>query len=119
MSASLQVRPGDLYTSASRISVLPLGMQTPFASTEMRGGKAMWLWGKPFRTATAVPPFLPGWRSMRLTWQFLVVLKKGMVVQECFNCLVVHHVLGDYPGSVPSASELEVILATPFNCFCN
>jgi hypothetical protein len=65
MSASLQVRPGDLYTAASKISVLPIGMQTAVASTEIRGGRSTGLWGMPFLTATAVSPFLPGWRSIR------------------------------------------------------
>jgi hypothetical protein len=31
MSASLQMHPGDLYTAESRISLLPIGMQTPVA----------------------------------------------------------------------------------------
>jgi hypothetical protein len=57
MSASLQVCPVDLYTPASRISLLPIGMQTPVASTEMRGGRSTLLWGMLFLTATAVPPF--------------------------------------------------------------
>jgi hypothetical protein len=30
-------------------------------------------------------------------------------VKEVFHCLVVHHVLGDYSGSVSGASELEVV----------
>jgi hypothetical protein len=41
-----------------------MGMQTPVASTETRGGRSTWIWGIPFLTATAVPPFLPGWRSI-------------------------------------------------------
>jgi hypothetical protein len=35
-------------------------MQTPVASTEMRGGRSKCTWGMPFMTATAVPPFFPG-----------------------------------------------------------
>jgi hypothetical protein len=34
MSASLQARPGDLYTAASKTSLFPIGMQTPMASTK-------------------------------------------------------------------------------------
>jgi hypothetical protein len=37
MSASLQVCPGDLQTAASRISLIPIGMQTLVVSTETRG----------------------------------------------------------------------------------
>jgi hypothetical protein len=36
MSASFQVCPGDLLTATRRISLLPIGMQTPVASTETR-----------------------------------------------------------------------------------
>jgi hypothetical protein len=39
-------------------------MQTPVASTETRGGRFTWLWGMPFLNTTAVPLFLPGWRSV-------------------------------------------------------
>jgi hypothetical protein len=48
MSVSLQARPGDLKTAASNTSLLTIGMQTPVASTETRGGKYTWLWGMPF-----------------------------------------------------------------------
>jgi hypothetical protein len=60
MSASLQVRPGDLYTAPRRIFVLPIGMHTPVAPTETRRCRFTCLWGLPFLTATAVPPFLSG-----------------------------------------------------------
>jgi hypothetical protein len=68
MSASLQLRPGDLYTAASKISLLSIGMQTALASTEMMGGRSTGLCGMPFLTATAVPPFIPGWQSFRQMW---------------------------------------------------
>jgi hypothetical protein len=60
LSASFQVRSGDLYTAASRTSILQIGMYTPGASTETRGGRSSWLWGMSFVTATAGPSFLPG-----------------------------------------------------------
>jgi hypothetical protein len=62
MSESFQAQPGDLQTAASMTSLLPIGMQTPVASTEIRGGRSTWLWGMPFLTATAVSPFLLGCR---------------------------------------------------------
>jgi hypothetical protein len=61
MSSSLQVCPGDLYAVESRVS-LPIGMQTPVVSTQIRGGRSTWLWRMPFLTATAVPSFLTGWQ---------------------------------------------------------
>ena len=33
-------------------------MQTPVASTEIRGSRSTWVWEMPFLTATAVPLFL-------------------------------------------------------------
>jgi hypothetical protein len=41
-------------------------MKTPVASTETIGGRSTWLWGMAFLIATAVSPFLPGQRSVRL-----------------------------------------------------
>jgi hypothetical protein len=41
----------------SKTSMLPIGMQTPVASTETRGGRSTWLWEMPFLTAMAVQPF--------------------------------------------------------------
>jgi hypothetical protein len=35
------------------------GYADPVASTEARGGSSTWLWGIPFLTIAAVPPFLP------------------------------------------------------------
>jgi hypothetical protein len=60
MSASLQARLRDLYTTARRISLLPIGIQTPVSSSKTRGGRSTRLWGMPFLTATAVLPFVPG-----------------------------------------------------------
>jgi hypothetical protein len=44
MSTSFQAWPGDLQTAASSPSLLPVGMQTPVASTETSGGRSTWLW---------------------------------------------------------------------------
>jgi hypothetical protein len=40
MSTSLQALPGDLYTATSSTSLLPIGMQTPAASTETGEGRS-------------------------------------------------------------------------------
>jgi hypothetical protein len=48
MSASIQVRHGDLYKTTRRISLFPVGKQTPVASTEMRGGRSTCFGGDAF-----------------------------------------------------------------------
>jgi hypothetical protein len=42
MSASFQVWPGDLLTSASSTSLLPIGIQTAVASIERSVGTSAW-----------------------------------------------------------------------------
>jgi hypothetical protein len=44
--------------------LLPIGMWTPVVSIETSRGRFTWLWGMPFLTATAGPPFLPGMQSV-------------------------------------------------------
>jgi hypothetical protein len=54
-------------------------MQTPVASIETSGGRCILLWGMPFLIATAVLPFLPGMRSVRLKrWFGIKNLSRGL-----------------------------------------
>jgi hypothetical protein len=40
-----------------------------------------------------------------------------MFLEVGHNCLVVHHVLGDYSGPVPGVTVLEVLLGHAFQLF--
>jgi hypothetical protein len=55
MSVSLQSLCGDLSTAARSISVFPINMQTPVASTDRRRGKSTQVCGMPLLTEMVVP----------------------------------------------------------------
>lgn len=57
MSSLFQAWPYDLPTAASNTSLLPIGMRTPVAYIETRGGGCSWLWEMSFVAAKAVAPF--------------------------------------------------------------